>query len=145
MEETTPPPFDPMRLTFFDEDEEHWAEMEQAERQKQEHANPLQKSPYSHPNDTNMQIYHEPRHYGYQAGVLGQIEIPWFDKEPANTADQNRGKYALGELGLPQKLTSISPKPIHENQTQENKNITINIWRRNLRPFSTTVRTHLSY
>jgi len=68
---------------------------------KRNDRNPLGRDPYAHPDDANLEIYPEPRRYGYQAGKLDQIEIPWLDKPPNDKASHNREKYALREPGYP--------------------------------------------
>ena len=60
---------------------------------------PIRKGPYTHPNDYNMQIYPEPRHYAMSTGAYGQIKILGFGNEPTNTSVLNAVKYAFGGLG----------------------------------------------
>ena len=69
-------------------------------RQKQQMLKPLATGPYSHPEDQNLQIYPEPRHYGYQTGAIEQYEHLWFGTEPTYKASRTREKYALRELGI---------------------------------------------
>ena len=62
-----------MAITFHDPDEAHWIELEQQDMINQARKRPLARAPYSHPNDTNIQIYPEPRHYGMRTGFYEQI------------------------------------------------------------------------
>ena len=56
------------------------------------------KSPYSNPQNMNIQICPEPRHYGQKTGKYEQIELDWLDPEPDNQRTQNNELYALSEL-----------------------------------------------
>ena len=63
-----PPPFDPVTLCCLGEDEEHWKRKEEIDKINHERNHPLARSPYSHHNDRGLQIYPEPRRYGFRAG-----------------------------------------------------------------------------
>ena len=91
----------PTQITFFDEDEEHWKQVEDTEKAQRGRTRPIGKSTYSHPNDLNLQIYPEPSHYGPPKGETEQIEMYLIGKEPQTTAEHNREKYAIRELGIP--------------------------------------------
>jgi len=93
--------FGPTQLTFFDEDEERWEQVEETEKAHRERTRTLGKSPYAHPNDLNLQIYPEPRHYGSPTWKTDHIEMYFLDKEPQTTDEHNREKYAIRELGIP--------------------------------------------
>jgi len=58
-----------------------------------EHENPLEKAPYAHPMDNNIQIYPEPRHYGLPTTECEQMEMDWFGKTPTTTAEINKEKH----------------------------------------------------
>jgi len=93
--------FDAMKLIFYDENEEHWKEQERLDIIEHGRKHPMQIHPYLHPNDQNLMIYPEPRHYGHKAGTIDQTIIQWFDNEPKTKAEHNKEKYALRELGYP--------------------------------------------
>ena len=81
--------FDPMTLVFHGEDDELWKEGERMAIETRDKEHPLQRNSYIHPNDPNLIIFPEPRHYGIQAGQLDQLTMQWFDKEPETRAEQN--------------------------------------------------------
>ena len=50
----------------------------------------MRNHPYLRPNDQNLMIYPEPRHYGLKTGTIDQTIIQWFDNETQTKAEHNK-------------------------------------------------------
>ena len=83
-------------IIFHDPLEEHWEAIQKQETIKKEHKYPINREPYTHPNDQNLLIYPERRDRGKPTE---QLELRWLDHSPTNQAQINKEKYALRELG----------------------------------------------